>query len=268
MDLRAAHRRHNRTTRDAWRRYAPHRARVMGLLEAGPAGTLAILGAGNCNDVDLAGLAARFDAIALLDIDTKACRAAARRAGVEVAIHDVDLSGVLGRLTRWRRQPPGPDELRALPAAAVEAVRAAVPARFDVVLTSGVLSQLVWSAMETFAVTDPALRGVALGSVVAHLQVASSLLRPGGALVVVADTLARPPDFFRPFAEVDPLDLLVGLESRGLCLPGTELGVVSQALALSAVDVGLAGAWLWAVSPQRTHLVYALRARAPTAATG
>lgn len=55
-DLTALHRGFNATTRTHWDRYAVHRRRVTTLLLAGGngQGRLCVLGAGNCNDLDLA----------------------------------------------------------------------------------------------------------------------------------------------------------------------------------------------------------------------
>ena len=56
--------RRNAAVADAWARFAPHRARVMELLLAAAEGRtfprLALLGAGNCNDVDLKRLLERY----------------------------------------------------------------------------------------------------------------------------------------------------------------------------------------------------------------
>src|SRR6187399_585339 len=53
--------------------YAPHRERVMALIPEQPAGgTLCVLGAGRCDDLDLPRLARRFTRIHLVDLDGKA----------------------------------------------------------------------------------------------------------------------------------------------------------------------------------------------------
>ena len=48
-----------------------------------PAGRLCVLGAGNCNDLDLRRLSERFDEIHLIDLDPAALGEAVRRQGVE-----------------------------------------------------------------------------------------------------------------------------------------------------------------------------------------
>src|SRR5882672_99502 len=69
----------NQDTRDLWERYRGHRERVtaaiLALAPGGSAargGRLCLLGAGNANDLDLEALAARFDEVHLVDIDSAA----------------------------------------------------------------------------------------------------------------------------------------------------------------------------------------------------
>ncbi|MFT5326875.1 MAG: hypothetical protein ACI8P0_004758, partial [Planctomycetaceae bacterium] len=78
IDIEAEQRRRNEESRDAWHRYARHRERVTELLLGTVSDTslecdstrtrrLCLLGAGNCNDVDLKRLAETFDEIHLVD---------------------------------------------------------------------------------------------------------------------------------------------------------------------------------------------------------
>src|SRR5437660_103300 len=70
MDTRltALHRRNNRETAEGWQPFAEHRARVTGLLLPG-ARRLAVLGAGNCNELDLTALGDAYREIHLADPD-------------------------------------------------------------------------------------------------------------------------------------------------------------------------------------------------------
>ena len=64
--------RFNRSTRDHWPHFASHRDWIERLLVAdglGGGGRLCVLGAGNCNDLDLPALAEAFDEIHLVDLD-------------------------------------------------------------------------------------------------------------------------------------------------------------------------------------------------------
>src|SRR3954452_18851336 len=79
---------YNRSTRDHWDHFAQHRRKVCELLvpenvSAAARGKLCVLGAGNCNDLDLPRLLESFDQIDLVDIDPTALSTAVRRQGVE-----------------------------------------------------------------------------------------------------------------------------------------------------------------------------------------
>src|SRR5688500_14417857 len=103
----------NRRSRDDWELYRQHRERltttidqVAAELDVGAGSRLCLLGAGNCNDVDLVTLAARFQSIHLVDIDGAALDRARARQPAEVrgrlVLHPgVDLTGLLGALDRW-----------------------------------------------------------------------------------------------------------------------------------------------------------------------
>src|SRR3954471_23074082 len=54
------HAQNNRATAASWERFASHRSQVTELLRAAGGDTLALLGAGNCNDVDLETLGRQF----------------------------------------------------------------------------------------------------------------------------------------------------------------------------------------------------------------
>jgi hypothetical protein len=71
------HRGLNRDTADSWHRYSEHRARVTALAPGGD--SCAVLGAGNCNDLDLDALTGRYREIHLIDLDAEALERARAR---------------------------------------------------------------------------------------------------------------------------------------------------------------------------------------------
>ena len=254
----------NRTTADAWSRYAPHRQRVMAMVPDGRDALL--LGAGNCNDVDLRALAERFEALHLADVDGVACDAAVKRATIEARVHAVELTGLVDRLATWKETPPEPKALRSLTAEASRGVAARLPGPFDVVISAGLLSQIVLAAIETLGLEHAAFGPVSVSLVVAHLQLALGLLRPGGALVLVVDTAPRPPGFFEALPETSSLsELLAELEALRQCVPATELGFVVSALRHLApgAAIEMSEPWLWPIAHDRTSLVYGLVCRRP-----
>ena len=65
----------NRSTAENWASFAPHRKRVTDLIVGHcfrQDSRLAVLGAGNCNDLDLETLTASFALVDLFDLDAKA----------------------------------------------------------------------------------------------------------------------------------------------------------------------------------------------------
>src|SRR5262245_39426462 len=91
-------RRCNRDTADCWELFAGHRARLTALVLEHASRRVAIVGAGNCNDLDLEALAVRSKEIHLIDIDAEAVQRARSRQPAAVAgalcLHaPVDLSG-------------------------------------------------------------------------------------------------------------------------------------------------------------------------------
>src|SRR5262245_28385720 len=140
--------------RGSWELYSAHRQQMtdaIGTLARGQ-GRLCLLGAGNCNDVDLGALATRYQEIHLVDLDVKALAAAVERQPPDVRsrLHrhaPIDLSGMLQSIDGRRRPEartgtPGfgaPDKLRD---GAVDAITGALPSNFDVVVSGCVMSQL------------------------------------------------------------------------------------------------------------------------------
>jgi hypothetical protein len=159
--------------RDAWVRFAPHRARVMRLLEGGR-GTLAVLGAGNLNDLDLTELQRSYEAIHAIDVDEESVRLGIERQAASVEVHaPLDLTAPL--------PPLGP---------------------FDVVLSAGVLTQMILGG-DPLALRDKHLDdlvALARGRIVLVTDVVSSATAPSvlgaGALEAEMAALVAARNFF------------------------------------------------------------------------
>jgi hypothetical protein len=153
---------------------------------------LAVLGAGNCNDLDLEVLSRSFREIHLVDLDYEALRRARARQKPDVARKlvlraPVDLSGALHRLMSFRRRPSIEAQLASLPSACTDSVLAAVPERFDAVLSACVLSQLLHACAVAMTPSHPHLPAVSCALVLAHVRSTALLLKPGGTGVLVTD---------------------------------------------------------------------------------
>src|SRR5687768_987564 len=77
----------NRTTRGQWDWYARHRAEIEKLIRTDGRGQrICVLGAGNCNDLDLRWLTEAYREVRLVDIDRGALARAAERQGVTAKV--------------------------------------------------------------------------------------------------------------------------------------------------------------------------------------
>jgi hypothetical protein len=277
----------NRRSRDDWELYAEHRRRLTAtILEvtSAEARTLCLLGAGNCNDVDLEQLAARFTAIHLVDIDAAALdRARARQTPeVRARLHahgGVDLTGMLAQLDGGAgkgraalEQPAALEQATAAGVAAVMKALAAAGAACDLAVSCCLMSQLGWSLDTALGAPAGARPGDAdsasielrLAALTVHLRTLAALARPGGAALLASDIVS---------SDLYPLDDLE---------PGTDLAALAEAL-IAGQQVVYAGAnplltarllrrdsvlkdafaapvarppWLWTGQFERTYLVY------------
>jgi hypothetical protein len=264
--------RNNRETEDLWDLYEEHRLRVNSLIEAHtPADRLVVLGAGNANSFDLASLRTRFSALHLADLDPTALahgvekQLAADRNKLELYA-PIDLSGVLARLPAWARTPPDIDELRALPGAVSAHLASALHGPFDVVVSEGLLSQILFTCFKALGEGPPLMR-VLPWVVLAHLRALVALARPGGSCLLVTDTASSeglPPQELLP--QSDGRALLDDLDRQGKLFTGTSPALLTKALRQDGLagrveSVRFAPPWHWKFLRERSALVYALAFR-------
>src|SRR5262245_51257496 len=125
----------NRSTRDGWEPFAVHRRQMSDLIRATASGRprLCVLGAGNCNDLDLRLLLGMSDRVHLVDLDEEALRGGIERQGVagRPSLHiypDIDVTGCLHELATWSAQTVLSDaDLERLVAAPAAALPPALP---------------------------------------------------------------------------------------------------------------------------------------------
>lgn len=269
----------NRSTQSHWNYFASHRARIQKLVlpevggVASETSRLCVLGAGNCNDVDLNELARAFERVHLVDIDGAALNDAMRRQGVvgsgRIHLHGgVDLTGIADVFSAWEKNKPGADEVDDAARRVAAATVPAVGGPFDVVLSPCLLSQLVGYASDVLGRSHPRRRNLLVALRTRHLRMLVDLLAPGGAGVVVCDVASstgypelldvrrdKLPDLLdrltytdRGFDGLSPVAMKAALRDDPLIAP--LLGPVQQV-----------APWLWQLGPRRTFLVYALRLR-------
>lgn len=260
-------------TADNWELYASHRARYTELLLApGEGGSLCLLGAGHCHDVDLEALAAQYAAIHLVDLDRPAVLAAIARQkpAVREILHvhaPFDLSGFETRWKRWKRTRPSPEEIAAASSSVIKTA-GTLPGPFDLVASSCVLTQMSFAARDALGENSPMLGPVRIALVRTHLALLMGLTAPGGTALLVTD-LTSSSSF--PLAEVAPeqnlLDVMGDIVERGAYYHVANPNLIEQVLETEPVLRAMSGEsellspWLWTGAQARTYFVYALRFR-------
>lgn len=170
--------RHNQLTRDGWDQFGPHRRQVTKLLARAcptPPGRLAILGAGNCNDVDLKLLLDRCDELHLIDLDHEALKFGIGQQAVascaQLRVHgNVDLRVI--EPTVVGEQHPILDSLGH---------------SFHVVASLCLLSQLIDSELRGSPIHFRERESLATEIVRNHLKSINVFLKPGGWGILVTD---------------------------------------------------------------------------------
>jgi hypothetical protein len=247
----------NRSTRGQWELFRSHREQVERLilhhlpqphpllLEL-PRTRLCALGAGNCNDLDLRFLCDRVGEVHLVDIDAAALTAAMARQKAE------DIAN-LRRHAPFDLAAPNslPDRL----------------GRFDIVLSSCVLSQLIAGVRERLGADHPDFPSQRTKMVTQQLWLMLRLLAPGGCGILINDLVSS--DTAKGLRQVPPDDL-PSLMQR-LVADGKTFRELDPAAITGALDrLSSTGKryqtrpWLWHLSALRSYLVYGLVFRMDT----
>jgi SAM-dependent methyltransferase len=253
--------------------FSGHREHLTRLITgSGPGGgeRLCVLGAGNAYDLDLEQLLTRFAEVHLVDIDAAAlARARARvpegpRARL-FAHAPVDLSGMFHDIERWGRMQVTAQELIAAPAAGAKRIAAALPAPFDVVASTCLLTQLQLSLLQLLGDTHQLFVALREFLSLTHLRTLALLTKPGGRALLVTD-LCEAAVFpaGRPKDDADLAPLMEELVTKGHVIHSSHPGPIQVTLDDDPVlnrsfdTAQLSPPWLWQNGPTRRFLVYAL----------
>lgn len=264
----------NRQTQDGWRRFTQHREQVHQLVEASAPSsnaTLCVLGAGNCNDLNLHRLLETFVEVHLVDLDLEGLKAALDRQSVArlpgIHLHaPLDLTGLIDHLP-----PPGatmqPPEIERLAEQLRQHSLPLADAQFDVVLSAAVLTQMFQSVED--AGLEP---GSTLDLVVElrrqHLRVLLELARSGGAVVLVTDVVSTAtapelPTLVRRRLGTHLAQLINQRNFFTGANPVQLQDVLMKDLDIAPMvdQVAFYEPWLWSVTTRHQHLVYAVTFR-------
>jgi hypothetical protein len=264
----------NESTRSLFDSYREHREQTTRLaLESakpGASATLCVLGAGNCLDLDLARLAARFSAIHLVDVDREALEGALAGQPPDVqarlVLHaPVDLSGLLNKLERWKRLETTEAELLGHHRQTAESLAARIGSH-DVVVSASCITQMQLSVLQALGDKHQLFDAARHVLAATHLHTLHALTKPGGRALLVTDVLSSTqfPALARLPPETNLLKLLTELMAAEqmiyIARPGLfhllqrEDPLLLQGSTLSPPLV----AWLWQNGPDERFLVYAM----------
>jgi hypothetical protein len=193
----------NRRLAGSWQRYQDHRGQVMALVltaetvpaAAVSAGDIAIFGAGNGSDLDVPRLADTFREIHLVDLDGEALERARQDlpAAVRerVILHEpVDLSGFMSHLDEWGESFPDDATLGRVAFDSSRAIVAGLGRGFDVVLSTGVLSQLIVPFHRAWITSKLNWQRMDAAITALHLATLVGSTRSGGRGVLAFDVLS------------------------------------------------------------------------------
>lgn len=259
---------HNVQTADGWERFAEHRRRVTQILCREPGGRLCVLGAGNCNDLDLAALAEAYEEVHLVDLDEDALRKAVARQQPphpdRVHLHGCEVTGILDQLADWTPHSAARESEVDSAIKAALAVAAPLSLQSSHVASICLLSQLIHSLVLSLGETHPKFVELMSALRLRHLQLLGELTLPGGRATLVSDVVSSdtcPAIKSVTDEQVAPL-VRQAIDQRNF-FHGTNPAVIVQTLRTDAVlaplvrDLELIPPWRWDLGP-RTYAVYGI----------
>lgn len=258
----------NRSTSDAWQHYATHRRQVQAYLLDEPGSALTVLGAGNCNDMDLSQLLQTYETVRLVDVDRASVEAGLRRQGLtsrEVAravIIERDFTEVMPLVDEWLSTGASsePEPVQQLCQSIRGRATRSVPIA-DVVLATPSLSQVLGAVAGVLqGPADPRLR-VMQELRWRYLRAFTACLAPRGRGILLIDFVSSDttPLLLAAQAPNDPGSLATSCLAEGNFFTGCHPLLVADILradrAFGCVDVRVAEPWIWGLSEARRYLV-------------
>jgi len=181
----------NRETRELWHEMGPHRQRVTReiLKLCHPGARVCVLGAGNCNDLDLPALTANCKQLVLVDLDQEALELARERQGARAAnlelVGNVDVTGTFEIMAN------GANSSAAMIEAATHFGGPELPGEpFDVMVSACLLSQFLLAARASLPPESAELRRLALALRDRHLALLLRHTVAGGRALVITDIVS------------------------------------------------------------------------------
>ncbi len=263
----------NLSSSDAWNVFASHRNQVTSMLKQGSdLSRLCILGAGNCNDLDLPALVQAHPEVHLVDIDADALVQGTTRQNLanHANLHfhwDIDLTGTIDRMAHWS---PTSILSEADITACIDAPTGCLeklPGPFEVVASTCLLSQLIKMIVDTIGEHHPQFLEVIQAIRLGHLRLLLQLLNSGGLGVLITDVVSS--DSYPPLTSVPTQNLsqvLVQLVRQGNFFHGVNPAAIvhlfrqDPVLSQQVATLEPVGPWRWNFGP-RHYAVIAVKFR-------
>ena len=257
----------NLDTLGNWDLFADHRQHIKRLIQSQEnVGNkrICILGAGNCNDLDLEYLAHSFKEIHLVDIDKGALINGVWKQRVNhfpnIYIHgDIDLSGIYSYLEEWRYQRPDHKTITDCIRKANRFDGLRFDQNFDVVVSTCLLTQLMQSIITTRIDWKNELKLIfAIRN--RHLRLLVQLLSDNGRCIFVTDLVSSDTvPILSSVNESNLFDLMLDLISNHNFFTGVNPFIIEQILREDPriETLEFIYPWLWRISSSRIYVVYA-----------
>ena len=275
---------HNANTRSQWEYFSSHRHHTTSnicearnhILASQTEPTLAVLGAGNGNDLELDTIAKSFSKIHLFDFDPAALEYLKSQQLTDPAVSEavvieppVDLSGVFSDLDNL---PSNVTESFVLEfAEKTRKVENVLPNRqFDVVVSTSLTSQLLGSIVESFGDDSQFKNYMLIAIRDGHLKLLEKLTRPGGIGLLILDFVSSDTLPELVTADTDESMLATGrkaIDERNF-FTGTNPWAIKEAMAKLIVEDpsrpwDIARPWRWRIGDNRYYAVTAIRFSKP-----
>ena len=275
---------HNANTRSQWEYFSSHRDHTTSnicearnhILASQTEPTLAVLGAGNGNDLELDTIAKSFSKIHLFDFDPAALEYLKSQQLTDPTVSEavaieppVDLSGVFSDLDNL---PSNVTESFVLEfAEKTRKVENVLPNRqFDVVVSTSLTSQLLGSIVESFGDDSQFKNYMLIAIRDGHLKLLEKLTRPGGIGLLILDFVSSDTLPELVTADTDESMLATGrkaIDERNF-FTGTNPWAIKEAMAKLIVEDpsrpwDIARPWRWRIGDNRYYAVTAIRFSKP-----
>ncbi len=261
----------NQSTRGQWDWYANHRRHIERLIvPARRGGRICVLGAGNCNDLDLKWLTEAYAEVHLVDIDPGALERAVKRQRGDKArlkLHaPVDLTGIANLTAGWKGRAVRDDEVRKAMEVVAGNSELNIGSGFDLVLSPCVLSQLLCGVRDLLGKQHPAWPDLKRAIRQRHLRDLAGLIGVGGRGVLVVDLASTSAIAGLDRAREDDLAGIMKMSVRdGKRFRSLEPGELMKAIGaighegeLRLTTPVVSAPWLWHLGWGKAFLVYGM----------